>query len=365
MPDIIAARVWVPGFNDIDSLGIYAKLQRTSIEADRFGYLNQFSGWRVTGMDSVPEPAASSSAEVFSELCSKRAREIIKRSETEDLPIYVSYSGGVDSTCILCSFLREGIDKTRLRVLMTSESRDEYPLFYDKFLKDIQCIDTSKDIYADKYIAAEQDGLLVFGWCGDQLFGSDLNIWHPGWFYKPWKDFLEYYGDKEGFNPSAAIEQFEASFNHYGMPIENFAQFVWWLNFSCKWTYVWLHVPVLIEKLSDRYITFFSSEDFQRWSMARFDRVDSRPPQETPFYKPEMKSVILEVTGDTDYAQNKGKVGSWGVSATGTGLVHPAVLDTEGLHVWGPQFRIHPDRVSMYYERMINRYMPQYRRHHA
>ena len=355
--------------DDRDALSLYGCLQGQPIEADRFGFLNQFSPWRVTGTDAkVPEPAAACSAEAFSDICSGRAQAIMKRARDENLDIYVSYSGGVDSTCVLASLLREGVDTQRLHVLCTKESEEEYPLFYNMLANEgVHLIDVTGMPRNKPYVDALDTGLLVTGWCGDQLFGSDLNIAYEGWFHKPWQDFIRFFAGMPEVDRdySPAIGQLEASFEHYGMPIRNFAQFVWWLNFSCKWNFVISHTPFLVGRLTDRSVPFFAHEDFQRWSMARFDLVDSHPPQETAFYKPEMKRVIYDVTHDDDYLRNKGKIGSWKFVIRNTDLLMVGIWDTAGLHTGQVPYAVVPQRRAGMTLRIARKMFEAYRREPA
>src|SRR5215475_8984077 len=42
----------------------------------------------------------------YEQICNERANELLIRAERLDVPIYVFWSGGVDSTCLLVSLLK-------------------------------------------------------------------------------------------------------------------------------------------------------------------------------------------------------------------------------------------------------------------
>lgn len=295
--------------DDTDPLGMYAqKFQNKLILRDRFGELNTFSSWDLDrSKDIIPTGYIAKS---FSDICFDTAKSIYDRAVNENKDIYISWSGGVDSSCVLSTFLMLGESTSKIHVLCSNESISEYPLLYFKLKSEnidiILIKDPSKML--DVYTPIVNNNLVVFGWCGDQLYGSDVNNKYPGWFHKDWRDFLKY------MNMGNTIEKYEQAFKAYKLPIENCAQFFWWMNFSCKWTHV-SKVFSLVCGNTENVVNFYENFDFQNWSIARFDKVDYQPPTNTKYYKPEMKEIIYKYTHDEHYKNNKGKVGSFCVYA--------------------------------------------------
>lgn len=295
--------------SDTDPLSLYAqKLQGKLILRDRFGELNNFSNWNLgKEKDIIPSGYNPKS---FRDICFNTAKSIYDRAIKENKDIYISWSGGVDSSCLLSTFLMLGEDNSRIHVLCSNESISEYPLLYFKLKSEnidiILIKDTSKML--DVYGPIVKNNLIVFGWCGDQLYGSDVNNKYPEWFHKNWRDFIRY------MDMGNTVDRFDHAFKAYGLPIDNCAQFFWWLNFSCKWTHV-SKVFSLVCGNTENIVNFYEDIDFQNWSIARFDRVDYQPPTSTEYYKPEMKEIIYDYTHDEHYKKNKGKVGSFCVYA--------------------------------------------------
>ena len=334
-----------------DALSFYARLQYVPFLPDRFGFLNEFSPYRIAGNDPLPDAA---NAPPFEDICAAVASDIARRAEREDKDIYLAWSGGVDSTCAAVSLLN--IAKKRLRLLANQASVDEYPMFFENVRREgvaVRFVENFRlrDIYSE--IAHEH--LLVFGWCGDQLYGSDLNLFFPDWFRRPWKDFVS------ALDGGHLVPQFEAGLEKTGLPIRTTAEFFWWMNFACKWVYV-ANEFALHHGHGHNVINFFEDRRLQDWSMARFDRTGAHHPSETEHYKPEMKDVIHEYTHDNDYRRAKGKIGSWGSAINDGWRMTSAIKDDEGIRIIRAPFPCHGLRLSSVMNRYMRKELEPYRR---
>ena len=60
----------------------------------------------------------------FEEICNERARELLKRAQTLGVKIHIFYSGGIDSTLLLISFLKNTTPEQQkdIIVLLTETS---------------------------------------------------------------------------------------------------------------------------------------------------------------------------------------------------------------------------------------------------
>lgn len=108
-----------------------------------------------------------------------------------DKVIYLAWSGGVDSTALACAFLKNGLERRRLHVLMSESSVDEYPDFLRLLQKEgvtttMLSASTAFSILSN----TTKEGLLCMGWGADQLFGSVVNNYYPDWFKKKLEGFL-------------------------------------------------------------------------------------------------------------------------------------------------------------------------------
>jgi sporulation protein YlmC with PRC-barrel domain len=88
---------------------------------------------------------------------------------------------------------------------------------------------------------------------------------------------------------------------------------MWWLTFTTKMNYVTHKFPSLVadhnmsmskETRLDTFIPFYLSDDFQRWSMLN---QDIKMPNGPTTYKQPIKDLIIELFGDKEFIQNKGK----------------------------------------------------------
>lgn len=259
-----------------------------------------------------PLPQLRPLNKTYEQLCEERAYEIA----SHDGQLYVFWSGGIDSTCLLVSLLKvEGISD-RITILMTKASVVEYPDFYNKYIhKKIRCrpAESFENILGGPEI-------IINGEQNDQLFGSDvigpaiqrygfdtiIGPYNRGFFTSA----LEYIGEPL---VSFYVELFEELARGSPIPlVSNFAR-MWWINFAIKWQHVYLRMlsyskrPLTTEWVREKYLPFFGTEEFQLWSM---NNLHNRIKNSWRSYKWPAKEVIYNFTKDENYRDNKTKRGS-------------------------------------------------------
>jgi hypothetical protein len=261
----------------------------------------------------------------YEEICSRRAHEILERAEKLDVPVWVLWSGGVDSTTALVSLLKAGekLSRERIVVMLSEDSITEYPEFYRKHLRGkLKCQSSALLPHM-----LGRKALFVSGEGNDQLMGSDVIAGAIGQFgvdkikgrydRKLFEDFLT--AKMGGDNETAKL--FTKLFDRLrgASPIEiktNFDQ-LWWINFSTKWQTVYTRglcytAKANASKMSKKwcetyYVPFFMNDDFQLWSM---HNTDQRIRDGWASYKWPSKELIYEFTKDPVYRDNKLKRGS-------------------------------------------------------
>lgn len=303
----------------VDPLSFYCRYQGITMFSDRFSFLNRYSPFLLDTSHTLFGEITRTGS--FSEICDRVGHDIVSRAEQENKHIYVSWSGGVDSTCALVALLKYPNVKNRLTVLYSTESVMEYSYFFD-FLcaQGISLQKINGDAIAAIYPKLLDNDYVVFGWCGDQLFGSDLSLQYISYFYRPWQDWLV-----EENCPDKIIQQFEEGLPRHRFGIKNTGQFFWWMNFACKWNYVSNDIITRIGADNRAHvINFFEDEEFQQWSINRFPKVTKYRPDDVLHYKEEAKEYIYAYNKDSAYRKNKGKLGSWGrMSRTTKGVRKP------------------------------------------
>ena len=86
--------------------------------------------------------------------------------------IVLSWSGGIDSTCVLVALLKAQIPKERFLILLTKESIEENKYFFEQFIANqLSYTDTLEFC---KNNSDYESYFHISGEFGDQLFGSKL-----------------------------------------------------------------------------------------------------------------------------------------------------------------------------------------------
>lgn len=271
-----------------------------------------------------PMPTLREERRDFEAIANARAREILDRAVALDVDIYVMWSGGIDSTLVICSLLKlaSPAEVKRIVVLLSEDSIAEAPEFYAKHICGRLRMESAQLF---PYLLASPH-LFVTGEHADQLFGSDLvgrmmTKLGKGVIHQPYsRDAMTalFVEEPELAEPtSACLDLFEFLASKAPIPIETNFLFLWWLNFNIKWQSVYLRTLSYIavrnrpnltaEYVAERYLPFFCTEPFQQWSL---NNPDKRIRDSWNSYKWVAKDIIFSFTGDEGYRRHKVKRGS-------------------------------------------------------
>ena len=287
-----------------DALSLYAGKTKFFFLRDRFGYLNQFSPYRVyKPHENFP---SSSSTKKLSDIMDERAVYLLNKSRQENKPLYLFVSGGVDSTAMTIAFLKAANGDYRdINIVYTKYSEIENSDFFD-LLKNIHGLTLKKVLPSRGLDDAQEEamtiGYAITGWCADQLFGSQINQDMPGMYFLDWRLFIM---------SANAIEQFEEAFSYYNLPINTFGEFAWFTNFSCKYDFVKYTDVMIYGRINGNMIPFYDTIDFNNWSVSNFDILHIHPQHEPKYYKRELKEYIYSYDRNKNYLDGKGKNPSW------------------------------------------------------
>ncbi|NBV77477.1 hypothetical protein EBR66_04915 [bacterium] len=276
-------------------------------------------------MHSVfPMPQLRAQPKSFEDICNERARQLLDLTHNSNRNLYVFWSGGIDSTLVLVSLLKQATseEKKKIIVLMTENSIEEYPLFFEKHI--IGTLQVSATTMFPHILGT--DNIIVGGEGNDQLFGSDVMAklilsYTESFIHAPYQreKFFTYFDSilSEPKVTNFYLDQFERLAAHAPMPIKSNLDFVWWINFSCKWQSVFMRMltfttPRYLNNITKDYVHgpyqhFFFTDDFQLWSM---NNLDKRIRETWNTYKWVCKDIIYEYTKDAEYRKNKLKKGS-------------------------------------------------------
>ena len=267
----------------------------------------------------------------FTEIMDDRAKQLMQAAIEKKRKIVVMYSGGVDSTALLCSFFKNFSDKVvrdNILVLLSDHSIRENPnFFYNHIIKKVDCT----SVYRFPYFLGNDDYLFMSGENADQLFGSqvidsfiinrpfsslfnDIDSMRSqmvDWFRTRLRKDMEHYKKLPSEYEEHIFELFYKMAKAAPIDIDTPYKFFWWINFATKWQSVYMRILTYSQNketlaLEENYTTFYGTEEFQLWSLNNTNNLIGNTPSSS---KSVAKQYILDYNGDSDYL-NKPKIGS-------------------------------------------------------
>jgi hypothetical protein len=261
----------------------------------------------------------------YEEVCDQRARGLLEQADRLGVRIYVLYSGGIDSTCLLVSLLKHAtpLQRKNIVVLLSHESISENPRFYEDHIRGKLRVESSL-MFVN--LLGGND-ILLSAELNDQVLGSDVVAqlivrFGASAIHRPYDrgQMVALFGTALNGDTRAAgfcVDLFERLRDAAPVPIHTNFDFLWWVNFTTKWqaclAYVLLFTPprnaraVTREYLDTRFISFYNTDEFQLWSM---NNLDKRIKGSWASYKWIAKQLIYDYTGDAEYRDHKTKVRS-------------------------------------------------------
>jgi hypothetical protein len=253
----------------------------------------------------------------YKEICIERASQILSHAQNINKPIVILYSGGIDSTAIVVSFLLATSDTSNITIAMNAASIQENPNFYYSHIRgkfNLIPSERTLDLLTGDYV-------MVSGEFNDQLFGTDaLKLFTFDQLYEPYSESnIVPFFERVGMETRQSKIWFSLFHNHVQSngrcEIKDVKDFFWWMCFTFKWQSIYFRILSrttrrdLINKefLDTYYHHFYNTEDFQCWSMMNPNK---KIVKDWRGYKITTKELILEYTQDQEYFENKIKIGS-------------------------------------------------------
>jgi hypothetical protein len=253
----------------------------------------------------------------YKDVCIRRAIELYDYAKKSNKKIRLYYSGGIDSSVILCSFIEAlGLQETAkmVELAVTENSIRENPTLWDSIVRKNNFYMVSSSIASN---IISKTHITLTGECNDQLFGSDkimgfMALLGEDVIYKKWtpdsiEKFLVFSATRRDLNPGPLVEYLRQTMEAAPFKIENNYQFWWWYNFAWKWnnvaTRLLYYIPTkLAEQTKSGFEVnqFFNSTEFQQWSMK--NHCDEPDKNGLPYeYKMAAKEFVVEVTKDKGF----------------------------------------------------------------
>ncbi len=316
---VIQKKHWTsPGIREFS--GYFKIYNQKVVPIDRTGTIK----FPIRTTSLFPMPAFRPFTKTLEEICNERAQELLKRADDLGVPIKVFYSGGIDSSLVVTSLLKNASDaqKKNIIILMNEASIEENPTLYHNHIKGNVQTDSS---ILFSYILG-QNALIITGEHNDQLNGSDavgslIQAYGPSVIHKPYDRtlFMQFFGSKLNDDEltNHFLDLFEKLIAAAPVPIKTNYELLWWINFALKWQTVSVRMlPYTAERnthlitkdyFNTNLIPFYRTDDFQLWSM---NNPDKKIKDTWNTYKWACKDIIYDFTKDADYRDNKMKKGS-------------------------------------------------------
>ena len=236
----------------------------------------------------------------LNEACRIRAQELIDRNQE----IVLFWSGGLDSTLILCFLLTQMKYPNQISVYYTPESVRENPEFVD-YIKKFNVKMVRWDL---EYMTLfREDQLIVTGNLGDSCSGTveiDFYNTNKQWLHYNWQEFFLHKQFKK--NEIESIESLVRQHNIDG--IHSLLDFHWWFNNYVKYQfYICVTYLFNFENVNKNPgQAFFDCDVLNHWSKSnRFKLKDCQTQLE---YKQCFRDEIAKFWNINNYVVNKPKV---------------------------------------------------------
>lgn len=297
-----------------DPLTLLTAVNSYSIMSDRFNALNHYSPWNLGADPEIPKPKYEFKYTDIGEILD------LVVSRIKDKPITLMWSGGVDSTALLVSCLKNGVSD--LQVVSSLHGIHENRGMVNYLIKNKIKLDFPE---SPSFKTKEfKDRLIINGWCADQLFGfAYAATLHPESYYEPYRDCLPNILSSK--LPRLTNQDFEALFeaiDQYslrvlGHKITLFSELSLLENFGLKFTHVWNNMRLNCDNPSMIYNIYCPYADplIQDWAIMNFDyNSQARQFTDSTKYKLPLKQYIYKFNKDDQYLMQKSKTFSWRVS---------------------------------------------------
>jgi hypothetical protein len=278
---------------------------------------------KTTVLPHLQLPEYKTQTTSFSDICDERASFLMMKAKHTGKKLAIMYSGGIDSTAVLCSLLKNCSAKDikeNIVVLLSHHSiYENEEFYYNHVIKNFNCVSS----FRFPYFLGNDRFIFLSGENADQLFGSQVVTNFIDLY--PFTDLLKNIdetkdkminlfsvrlnGDKRA--ASLLFDKMRLISDSAPIPIDTAYKMLWWINFTTKWQSVYVRMlPYSQNKesieLEENYTTFFCTKEFQLWSMNNSDNLIGTDPKSSKYVA---KKYIVDYNGDTSY-YSKPKIGS-------------------------------------------------------
>jgi len=236
--------------------------------------------------------------------CVKRVNQL----KNQQQHIFFLWSGGIDSTAALSTFIISDFPVDQITVVCNHDSLRENYKFYKDFIRPkFQILSSEKLIQTLKYSSVP--GLVISSEHGDLLHGQDFGM---DMFKIFGSDYLKYPANKENIKKFFTVNQideessecwydlFDSISSHSPRKIATMYDWSWWIGYNWRWQWAGEKIKLRFDQ-DINFETFFCSKEMQKWS-ASHQQYDIKKLSD---FKIDLKSIIKNFTNDDKYYKEK------------------------------------------------------------
>jgi len=255
----------------------------------------------------TPIPKNYQTSLSFEDVCLTVAEEIWKKTDKVSL----FWSGGIDSTTALVSLMMTNSNwKNCIEIYTDKVSvENEYPLFYNTFLKDanVHLFETTEKKDYSSYYQKQlfENKYVTDGNCGDWIWASGIINNYSDNIHTDYKIIYNKIKSNEFIHyPEILIDYIERVISFSPVKIKSIFDLSWWIAFTHRWDYNKITHTLNLRDLNYLYAMkpFFDDELFQKWSMSNHDK---KVKNSLNTLKWPAKDLIYKYTKDETYKINK------------------------------------------------------------
>lgn len=265
--------------------------------------------------------------------------------------VYLFWSGGIDSTVILVSMLKNWQKQSleKLIVVLNSHSIEENQQMYEQHIHN-----KLSTISTDKFFSGEinfsHDNLYVDGNAADTLSATimfyEFDKRFPNYYLKPWKQnidiLIKFFSEYEDANYGQYMyKKVVRSLIYNKFEVETIFDFLWWMGFN--WIHdrnlhcvLWQYTPCFFSDpsisvkrfLEENMFQWFNSNEYQDWRVAAVG-TDEIIGSNVTEHKLAFKKYIFEFNNDNEYFLYKDKVASTPKNKTKSSHIILCGIDTD------------------------------------
>jgi hypothetical protein len=297
--------------------GAYARFDRTNYPVKILS--NQV-------LDIVPDFSIRRKLD-FTEVTDARAIDLLAKSQLYT-SVLLFYSGGIDSTMILCAMLKNWAkaDLAKVTIVMNQYSIEENKNMFTDYISGQFVI-----INTDEYFTGckiNNDTLYVTGALGDPLMADENNmlvydVMYPNTYNKSWitnvDNLIKYFSIRsDPVTAQCVIDTVIQSLAKCNFEVETVYEFFWWISFNWGWdidifqsVWYWRLTENTGTKqfLENNHFIWLNTKDYQDWAIDSIG-TNLMMGDSIRMSKFSMKKYIYDFNNDHDYFLNKIHEGS-------------------------------------------------------